>query len=103
MSKRNLLIGIVALALLVAALVWFQRKPEEATEQAVAGDPNIVELSAEAQRNANLEVAEVSERPMERMLVATGVVAADQNREAHLRPLSRGVANRALVQLGDRV
>jgi len=102
-SKRNLLIGIVALALLVAALVWFQRKPEEATEQAVAGDPNIVELSAEAQRNANLEVAEVSERPMERMLVATGVVAADQNREAHLRPLSRGVANRALVQLGDRV
>ena len=103
MSKRNLLIGIVALALLVAALVWFQSKPEEATEQAVAGDPNIVELSAEAQRNANLEVAEVSERPMERMLVATGVVAADQNREAHLRPLSRGVANRALVQLGDRV
>jgi len=102
-SKRNLLIGIVALALLVAALVWFQRKPEEATVQAVAGDPNIVELSAEAQRNANLEVAEVSERPMERMLVATGVVAADQNREAHLRPLSRGVANRALVQLGDRV
>jgi len=102
-SKRNLLIGIVALALLVAALVWFQSKPEEATEQAVAGDPNIVELSAEAQRNANLEVAEVSERPMERMLVATGVVAADQNREAHLRPLSRGVANRALVQLGDRV
>ena len=103
MSKRNLLIGIVALALLVAGLVWFQRKPEEATEQASAGDPNIVELSAEAQRNANLEVAEVSERPMERMLVATGVVAADQNREAHLRPLSRGVANRALVQLGDRV
>ena len=103
MSKRNLLIGIVALALLVAGLVWFQSKPEEATEQAVAGDPNIVELSAEAQRNANLEVAEVSERPMERMLVATGVVAADQNREAHLRPLSRGVANRALVQLGDRV
>ena len=103
MSKRNLLIGIVALALLVAGLVWFQRKPEEATVQAVAVDPNIVELSAEAQRNANLEVAEVSERPMERMLVATGVVAADQNREAHLRPLSRGVANRALVQLGDRV
>mgnify|MGYP001594811990 FL=1 len=103
MSKRNLLIGIVALALLVAGLVWFQRKPEEATEQAVAGDPNIVELSAEAQRNANLEVAEVSERPMQRTLVATGVVAADQNREAHLRPLARGVAESVLVKLGDRV
>jgi len=37
------------------------------------------------------------------MLVATGVVAPDQNRVAHIRPLAQGVAENIQAQLGDRV
>ena len=64
---------------------------------------NFVELSPEAQRNANLKIAEVEERPLERTLAATGIVTPDSNRLAHVRPLARGVVEQVLVQLGDRV
>ena len=104
MQKKHVLIfGAVALAGLTLWLVFRGQAPDPPGEEASVGDPNVAELSAEAQKNAKLVVAEVTTRTLERTLVATGVVAADQNREAHLRPLSRGIANRVLVQLGDRV
>jgi len=103
LNKRNLVLLALALAGVVLWVALRRGNPNAAPAAAAPGDANVVELSREAQQNAKLKVAEVTTRTLERTLVATGVVAADQNREAHLRPLSRGVANRALVQLGDRV
>jgi cobalt-zinc-cadmium efflux system membrane fusion protein len=103
LNKRNFVLLAIAL---LGAVLWVTLRrgnPNDAPAATAPADANIVELSREAQQNAKLKVAEVTTRKLERTLVATGVVAADQNHEAHLRPLSRGVANRALVQLGDRV
>ncbi len=103
LSKRNLV--LLALAL-VGVVLWVAVRwvnPNDAPIKTDPADSNVVDMSREAQQNAKLKVVEVTARTLERTLVATGVVAADQNREVHLRPLSRGVANRALVQLGDRV
>jgi cobalt-zinc-cadmium efflux system membrane fusion protein len=102
-KKHVLIIGAAALAGLTLWLVFRRQVPDRSGEEVSVGDPNVAELSVEAQKNAKLVVAKVTTRTLERTLVATGVVAADQNREAHLRPLSRGIANRVLVQLGDRV
>ncbi|MCI0721739.1 MAG: efflux RND transporter periplasmic adaptor subunit [Acidobacteria bacterium] len=102
-TKRNLFLLGVALLGITLFLVYRGSRNDTRAKEAPPADPNLVELSLEAQQNAKLQVAEVTARRLERTLAATGVVAADQNREAHLRPLSRGVASRALVQLGDRV
>ncbi len=63
----------------------------------------LIELSLETQRSADLKITEVVERPLERTLVATGVLAPDQNRLAHIGPLARGVVEQVLAQIGDRV
>jgi len=102
-TRRNLILAIVFVIGVAVLLVFIRGKPKTPAAQTTAVDPNVVELSLEAQRNANLQIVEVTEQPLERALVATGVVAADQNREAHLRPLARGVAEQVLVKLGDRV
>ena len=103
MRRRTLKIGFVALAVVVAGLIFLRREPKSTPKQTPPGESNLVELTPEAQQNANLKTIEVAERPMDRTLAATGVVVADQNREVHIRPLSRGVAERVLVKLGDRV
>ena len=103
MRRRTLTIGFVALAVVVAGLIFLRREPKSTPKQTAPGESNLVELTPEAQQNANLKTVEVAERPMDRTLAATGVVVADQNREVHIRPLSRGVAERVLVKLGDRV
>ncbi|MBI4464727.1 MAG: efflux RND transporter periplasmic adaptor subunit [Acidobacteria bacterium] len=86
--------------------IWLPSRPQPATptEPAIASvTDHVIELSPEAQSNAKLKIVEVQELPLERTLPATGVIAADPNRLAHLRPLARGVAEQVLVQLGDRV
>ena len=88
-------------------VVWFASRPGSAPPASEpieeSHDENLIELSPEAQRNANLKIAVVEERPLEGVLVATGVVAPDQNRIAHVRPLAQGVAENIQAQLGDRV
>jgi len=103
LNKRNFVLSALALGSVVVWLALRGGNSKDGPAAAAPADANIVEVSREAQQNAKLKIAEATTRTLERTLVATGLVAADQNREAHLRPLSRGVANRALVQLGDRV
>ena len=86
-TRRNLFLLGVALLGITLFLVYRGSRNDEQAEEAPPADPNLVELSPEAQQNAKLQVVEVTARPLERTLIATGVVAADQNREAHLRPL----------------
>jgi cobalt-zinc-cadmium efflux system membrane fusion protein len=75
--------------------------PAEVVEE--EHEENVVEMTPEAQRNAGLKTAEVEERSLEGTLVATGVVTAEQNRVAHIRPLAQGIAEQVMAQLGDRV
>lgn len=104
MKRRNLLFASALLVGVVAALLIFaRRKAGEPTEETPQIDPNVVELSREAQRNVGLGVAEVGEQPLRWVLKATGVVSPDQSRVAHIFPLARGIVDRVHVQLGDRV
>ncbi len=103
MNRRNLIIGGLFLSVLVLILVLMRSKPEKAIGESKADIPNVVELSSEAQKNAGLEVEEVSERPIRSFVRTTGIVSPDQARVAHIFPLARGIVEKVYVQLGDRV
>ena len=106
-SRKRWLVGVgLGLGVLILGVLFATRPgiaPPIAEPSEEAREEGLIELSPEVQRNANLKIAEVEERPLETMLVATGVVAPDQNRVAHIRPLAQGVAERVLAQMGDRV
>ncbi|MBI3933092.1 MAG: efflux RND transporter periplasmic adaptor subunit [Acidobacteria bacterium] len=89
-----------ALALLMSSCSGTVPSPEV---EAKPASSELIELSPEAQQNAKLKIANVEERPLERTLVATGIVAPDQNRLAHIRPLAQGVAEEVVGRLGNRV
>ncbi len=65
--------------------------------------PGIVEIPAAAQENAGVTVTPVSPTTVPVTVEATGVVAADESRLTHVRPLARGVVEKVLVTLGSRV
>ncbi len=104
--SRFWLLG-AGLCLAGLALALWQMNRRQAVSGSEAPRPadtsELIELSPEAQRRINLKILEVAARPLEKTLLATGAVAADQSRLASLRPLTRGVVERVLVQLGDRV
>ena len=62
-----------------------------------------VEITADAQRNARIEVLPATARTLPVSLEVTGTVAVDDAKVAHVRPLARGVIERVSVRLGDRV
>ena len=62
-----------------------------------------VHVSRNAQTNIGLEIAPVQRRSLERVVTATGIVAPDQTRYAHITPLGRGIVDKVHVNLGDRV
>lgn len=102
MNRRILILGgVVVLA--IAAFLIFGRSRKAAEEKKPAGDPNIVELSAEAQKNAGLVVEEATERELKSFVKTTGIVASDQARVGHVFPLARGIVEKVYVQLGDKV
>ncbi|MFQ5738741.1 MAG: efflux RND transporter periplasmic adaptor subunit [Acidobacteriota bacterium] len=104
MNRRNLIIAGLFLAALVAVFILMRGKPGTAPEEDEAAETtNVVELGTDAQRNIGLEVVEVQERMIRRMVRATGIVSPDQARVAHVFPLARGIAEEVYVQLGDRV
>jgi membrane fusion protein, heavy metal efflux system len=96
-------VGLGALLL----VVWFANRPDTSPPTAAPAEEhheeNVVEMTPEAQRNAGIEIGEAELRPLEGRLTATGVVTAEQNRVAHIRPLAEGIAEDILAQLGDRV
>jgi len=63
----------------------------------------VVHVPTTAQTNIGLEIASVHRRNLERVVTATGIVAPDQTRYAHITPLGRGIVDKVHVNLGDRV
>lgn len=77
-----------------------ETRPAEAKTDAPSGT---VEVPLAAQRNAGIQVAQVRADTLPATIEATGVVAADESRVAHVRSLARGVVERVHVSLGSRV
>ena len=65
--------------------------------------PNVVQISAESQRDVGIAVEAAANRSLQEILSATGVVSEDPGRVAHIRPLARGLIEKAFAGLGDRV
>ncbi len=104
MNIRTATIGLIVLALVLALLFFLMRsKPTPAAKEVKQLDPNVVELSQDAQKNANFAFASVTEKSVQDMIKATGVVSPDETRVAHIFPLAQGVAEAPYVRLGDRV
>ena len=74
---------------------------EEETPDALP--PGIVEVPEAAQRNAGLQTVTVSSRVLPATIEVTGVVAPDDARVSHVRPLARGLIEEVGVTLGTRV
>jgi len=90
-----------------AGAMWFvtdRPSAESEAEHREAGLPaGTVEIPEAAQRNANVEFATVTRTRLPATLDVTGIVAPDESRVAHVRPLARGVVERINVTLGSRV
>jgi len=99
-------IGLTALLTGGAAWLWLRPAsdgPMVTAEHAGELPPGVVELPADAMRNAGLVVAEVTARRLPTTIDVTGRVTAEDARIAHIRPLARGLVERVWVSLGERV
>jgi cobalt-zinc-cadmium efflux system membrane fusion protein len=102
-NRRTLIAGIVLIAVIVAgALMMRSRKPASEEHEAKV-DPNVVEISPDAQRTGGMEFADSAERRIQQVITTTGVISPDEARVSHIVPLSQGVIEDVFVQLGDRV
>jgi cobalt-zinc-cadmium efflux system membrane fusion protein len=102
-NRRALITGIVLILVVVAAALLVRSRKPKAEEREAKTDPNVVEISAEAQRNGGIEFAESTERRLQQVVTTTGVISPDEARVSHIVPLSQGVVEDVFVQLGDRV
>ena len=103
MKRRYLILAMALVACVVTLLIFLRSKPETRAEQSTAVDPNVVELSLQAQQNVGFVLAEVVERPIRRLVKTTGIVTPDQSRLAHISPLARGIVEQVHAHLGDKV
>lgn len=99
-----LVIGIA----LGATGLWLMSRssaPETKTAAEHANEPpaGTVEVPDAAQKNAGIEVAPATTARLAGALDVTGIIAADESRVAHLRPLAKGVVEKIDVSLGSRV
>lgn len=98
---------VAGLLLGAAAMFLTGRSGAAAPEAEVARDPALppgtVEVPEAAQKNAGVQVAKVQTTTLPTELQVTGVVAPEESRVAHIRPLARGVIEQIFVSLGARV
>jgi len=66
-------------------------------------EEGVVHLTRIAREASGIQTVRAATRPVAESLRATGVVAPDQTRVAHIRPLARGVVQQVHVGPGDRV
>jgi membrane fusion protein, heavy metal efflux system len=64
---------------------------------------DVVQISPESQKDVGIAFEPAAWRNLREMLSATGVVSEDPVRVAHIRPLARGLIEKAYVRLGDHV
>lgn len=77
--------------------------PAAEAEDHVELPAGVVEVTEAAQKNAGVEVAAVKTTTLPATLEVTGIVAPDESRVAHVRPLARGVVEKIAATLGTRV
>jgi len=66
-------------------------------------EPNMVQIGTESQKDLGIAVEAAVNRSLQEILTATGIVSEDPGRVAHIRPLARGLIEKAFARLGDRV
>ncbi len=104
-----LIVGMAFGAVFHSLWVSDPRGVEEGDTEAESHDAHqyeeegVIHLSLEAQKASGIDVTPAEVRPMGEFLQVTGVVAPDQTRVAHIRPLARGVVKDVHVRPGDRV
>lgn len=109
MTKRTTFVVIGVLTIVGLVLVFALRPGshssgsdrESAREK--KGDKDVIEMSVDAQRIAGIESQPVELRQIALTAQATGMVAPDEARVAHVVPLSSGIVQKVFVHLGDRV
>lgn len=104
MSRRTALITAAVTLLIAVVLFWVvgkRGKSQAADEE--KHDPNIVELKAQALRNAGVFTEAAREEEIVENIKITGVVSPDESRVAHILPLSKGIVEDVYVQLGSHV
>jgi membrane fusion protein, heavy metal efflux system len=75
------------------------------TEKSIKSEssPYLVQISPVSQKEVGIAVEPAAFRNLRDTLSATGTVSEDPGRVAHIRPLARGLIEKAYVRLGDRV
>ena len=98
------LVAAVSVALLIACSRDGAGAPApEAETGAVDLPPGIVEIPEAAQKNVGLQTLTATSSVLPATIDGTGVVAPDERRVSHVRPLARGVIEDIPVTLGARV
>ena len=77
--------------------------PAAALSPNAPADGGVIELSAEAQKNAKVEVVSVRTATLPLTLDVTGRVTPPESRVAHIRPLAQGLVEQVHVTVGQRV
>ncbi len=118
--KHNLSIAGIAFVALIAGLVLGvflyprlsgtvpAQRPSatsDESERLVKSDSlsDTVQISPGSQKEVGINVEPAGLRNLRDILSATGIVSEDPVRVAHIRPLARGLIEKAYVRLGDRV
>ncbi len=104
-ALRFAVVLVVGIGLGAGAVWLFTDKPtaESASEHETDLPAGTVEIPEAAQWNANVEIAPVKTTRLLATLEVTGIVAPDDSRVAHVRPLARGIVEKIGVSLGSRV
>ena len=99
------LIAGIALGVLVPRVMPRRSaaEPTETKEKHATLPPGIVEVDETAQRNASVQTVAAVSRTLPSVIEVTGVVAPEESRVAHIRPLARGLIEDVPVSLGSRV
>jgi cobalt-zinc-cadmium efflux system membrane fusion protein len=106
----TLVIGLVLGAFFYSRYVGTGPSPQPSaapadTEKSIKSETpsDVVQISPESQKEVGIAVESAAFRNLQDTLSATGIVSEDPGRVAHIRPLARGLIEKAYVRLGDRV
>jgi cobalt-zinc-cadmium efflux system membrane fusion protein len=102
-NKKTLIFGLIVVAAVVAGSLLLRTRNKSPKQTEEKSEPNTVEISLAAQKNGGIQIAESTTQTLQQKVSTTGVISPDEARVSHIVPLSQGVVEDLLVQLGDRV
>jgi cobalt-zinc-cadmium efflux system membrane fusion protein len=102
-NKKTLIFGLIIVAAVVAGSLLLRTRNKSPKQTEEKSEPNTVEISLAAQKNGGIQIAESTTQTLQQKVSTTGVISPDEARVSHIVPLSQGVIEDVLVQLGDRV